>query len=122
MKTKKKGEMAVKLSRSIRVLKCHYKRNVFIIFTHHSSEMQTDHKRGKDKQKPICAMDYNEHMMGDVLRDHLLQTCLVDECNLFSFSEFSTNNLILYNFLNKLSTKNHCTFSLLCRNFSEVFF
>lgn len=74
----KKGELIAQHSGSVTVMKWHDKRNVVMISTYHDTEMKTEKRRGKEKQKPVCVIDYNKHMGCTDLEDQLLQVYLVE--------------------------------------------
>jgi hypothetical protein len=53
-------------------------KKVAMISTYHSNETQTVTERGKEKTKPVCVFDYNQHMGGTNLKDKLLQPYLLE--------------------------------------------
>jgi len=73
-----KGEAVAQHSGPICVLRWRDKKDVTMISTYHGAEFQSVVKRGKEKQKPLCVIHYNQHMGGVDKKDQLLQTYLVE--------------------------------------------
>jgi len=67
-----KGEIIARYSGPVTVLKWHDKRNVTIVSMYHSADTQRVSNKGKEKEKPLCVIDYN-HKTGEIdLKDQLL--------------------------------------------------
>ncbi|XP_015117278.1 piggyBac transposable element-derived protein 4-like [Diachasma alloeum] len=74
----KKGEIIARHDGDITVMKWYDKKNVTMISTFHDASMDVVTKRGKEKEKPKCILEYNKYMGGVDLHDQLMQPFLLE--------------------------------------------
>ena len=58
----KKGEIIARYSGPLRVIKWHDIRNVTVVSTYHSANTQRVSNKGKETEKPLCVIEYNQQM------------------------------------------------------------
>ena len=73
-----KRENIARHSGPVTVLKLCDKRNVTMVSTYHSADTQRVSNKGKETEKPLCAIDYNHNMGGVDLKDQLLNMYMVE--------------------------------------------
>jgi len=72
-----KGEIIVRHSGPVTVLKWRDKRNVTMVSTYHSADTQGVSNKGKEIEKLLCVIDYNHNMGGVNFKDQLLHMYMV---------------------------------------------
>jgi hypothetical protein len=60
-----KGKVNTQQAVSVCVLKWSDKRNVTVIFSYDGAEVQTIRKQGKEKQKLVYVIQYNQYLGGN---------------------------------------------------------